>query len=77
MQVNVVLKDWHLVQVEDGRKIAGTYNVKAGPVDVACQQFNEGYNASKVLFSSDLMSRIEKLTSEIETELTQTFTGGK
>jgi len=77
MEVSVELKTWKFVQTETERNIAGTFVVKAGVVEVANQEFNSGYNASKVLFSTELMAKAEALTAEIAKELTKTFTGGK
>lgn len=76
MEVTVSLEKWKVVEQEGVRKIAGTYVVKAGAAEVAKQDFNEGYNCSKVLFTSDLQAKVEKLTADIAAELTRNFTGG-
>jgi hypothetical protein len=76
MEVSVDLKEWKVVTTEDGRKIAGEYNIKCGAMEIAKQQFNDGYSATKVLFPSSLVERAEQLTADIASAITKNFTGG-
>ena len=79
MNVNIDLKEWKLREVDDVKKIAGEFVIKAGATEIATQSFNgDSYsNTVTIPFSTQLTLDIEKITARIVEEIRCNFTGEK
>lgn len=75
MDVQIFVKEWKYKEVEDVRKIVGTYALKAGKTELADQQFNDGYGATTIIFPTELMVEVENLTKRIESAIIKNLTG--
>jgi hypothetical protein len=77
MHVTLNMKEWKVVEKDGAKVIAGEFEVKAGATVVSKTEFNDGYNAIKVAFPTDLTLEAEKLGEKIAAHITKHFTGKK
>lgn len=64
--MEIKVKSWKVIEDEKKNKtVAGVYAVMNGPVEVAKQDFNEGYSNTPIAIPAELLVKIQKIDAEV------------